>query len=65
MDNHFNLKQGIEYKTKVFRKNFVPQTIFIIGGVVLINNSTNSKQKRHTFNSRLIHTQHQLCLRKF
>ena len=31
---------------QVFPKHFLPQSIFIVGGVILINNSTNLKQEK-------------------
>ena len=46
------LKQEIDRRTKIFPKKIVPQSIFILGVVILINNSTNL-QKIHNFNSRL------------
>ena len=36
---------------KSFQKCFVPKSILIIGGVILINNSANSKQEKNNFNS--------------
>ena len=39
---------------QVFPKNFVPILIFMIGGVILINNSMNLKLEKNNFNSRLI-----------
>ena len=39
------LKYDIDCSTKFFSKRFVPQSIYI-GGVVLINNGTNLKQKK-------------------
>ena len=41
-------------RTKAFLENFVPKLIFRIGVVVLINNTTNVKQEKHGFNSKLI-----------
>ena len=42
-----SLKQGIDCRTKVFSKNYVPQSIFINEEVILINNSANlNKEKR-------------------
>ena len=45
---HLNtsVKQEIDYRTKFFSKYFVPQSIFIIERVILINNSRNSKQEK-------------------
>ena len=43
MNNPITLEEETDYRTKVFTKYFVPQSIFKIGEVVLINNITNLK----------------------
>ena len=49
------LKQEKDFRTRIFPKNFVPQikTHFVshstIGSLILIDNATNSKREKTTF----------------
>ena len=47
------LKQELYWRTEVFPKKFVPQSSFVIGGIILKNSSINLK-RRNVFSSQLI-----------
>ena len=56
MNTLLTLKQDTDYIEKVFPKNIVLQSIFIIGGVIFKNNPTNLKKEKYNFYSKLIKT---------
>ena len=48
------LKHKTDCWTKTFPKYFVPQSVFIIDRVILINKPTFKARKKHNFNLQLI-----------